>query len=286
MTISTEHFFDLETGTFSYVVCDTATKKTAIIDSVQSYDIYSARTNLDLAKDICNYVKKNNLIVEWILETHIHADHITAASYLQKMLGGKTGIGKHIRDVLSLWIPIFNTYLDTQWDGQQFDHLFEDNEIIKLGETNIKVLFTPGHTPACVSYLIEDTIFVGDTLFMPDIGTARTDFPGGSAETMYNSIQRILELPDNTKIFICHDYPPVGRSPCFLSTIKEQKEKNILIGHGTSKECYVEKRTNRDKGKPVPKLLIPSIQTNMRCGDFGNPEKNGVQYIKTPINKI
>lgn len=286
MTVQIKAFFDKETATFTYAISDTKTKKSAIIDSVLNYDQYSGRIKTKSADKVINYLKEQKLILEWILETHIHADHLTAACYIKSKMGGKTGIGSKITQVLEFWVPIFNTSKDTPLNGSQFDKLFSDNEVFQLGETAVRVLHTPGHTPACVSYLIENSLFVGDTIFMPDLGTARTDFPGGSAETMYDSIHRIFSLPDNTKIFICHDYPPEGREASYLSTVKEQKEHNILINEKMTKKHYVDIRNKRDEGKPVPKLLLASIQTNLRSGSLGNPENNGVHYIKTPLNKI
>jgi glyoxylase-like metal-dependent hydrolase (beta-lactamase superfamily II) len=235
---------------------------------------------------VIDYIKKGELSVEWILDTHIHADHITASHYLKEKLGGKIGIGAKIKDVLELWVPIFNTNADTNLDASQFDCLFEDGDVFKLGDIDIKVLHTPGHTPACSCYLIEDVIFVGDTIFMPDIGTARTDFPGGSAEALYDSAKKILSLPDKTRIFMCHDYPPEGRDFAFFTTVKEQKEKNVLLHDGISKEEYVAVRNKRDEGKAVPKLLLPSIQANLRAGTFGAPEDNNIRYIKIPVDKI
>lgn len=284
MTITIKTFFDSDTATFTHIVSDNSTNKAAIIDSVLDYDQYSGQTNTKSADQVIKYVLDNNLLVEWILDTHIHADHITAAYYLKQQLGGKTGIGLRIKEVLEFWIPIFNTAKDTNFDASQFDHLFADGEVFKLGNVDVKVIHTPGHTPACISYLIEDAIFIGDTLFMPDIGTARTDFPGGSASTMYDSVQKIFSLPAATRIFMCHDYPPESREVSCVITIGEQQEKNILLHAGVSKEEYVVVRNKRDEGKAVPKLLLPSIQANLRAGSFGAPEGNNVQYIKIPIN--
>ena len=283
MPIEIKPFFDQETATFTYVVSDKNTHKVAIIDSVLNYDQYSGQVSTHAADKVINYINDNNLISEWILETHIHADHLTAAHYIKEKMGGKTGIGAKISQVLDFWIPIFNIGMDTPLDGSQFDQLFADNDLFKLGDTTIKVLHTPGHTPACVSYLIEDAVFVGDTVFMPDLGTARTDFPGGNAASMYDSIQRIFSLPDSTKIFTCHDYPPESRKENYVSTVKEQKKDNILINETVTKENYVKIRNKRDEGKAVPKLLLPSIQTNLRVGKFPNPESNGKSYIKIPI---
>lgn len=286
MTINIKTFFDSDTATFTHVVSDPSTQKCAIIDSVLDYDQYSGRTKTKSADQVISYITEEKLSVEWILDTHIHADHITASHYLKEKLGGKIGIGAKIKDVLPLWVAIFNTHKDTNLDASQFDHLFEDGEVFKLGNIDVKVLHTPGHTPACSSYLIEDAIFVGDTIFMPDIGTARTDFPGGSAEALYNSAKKILSLPDETRIFMCHDYPPEGRDVTWITTVQQQKANNILLHDGISKEEYVAVRNKRDEGKAVPKLLLPSIQANLRAGTFGEPEDNNVRYIKIPVDKL
>lgn len=286
MTIYIKTFFDPDTATFTHVVSDPSTQKCAIIDSVLDYDQYSGRTNTKSVDQVMDYINEEKLSVEWILDTHIHADHITASHYLKEKLGGKIGIGSKIKDVLALWVPIFNTNKDTPLDASQFDHLFEDGEVFKLGNMDVKVLHTPGHTPACSSYLIEDAVFVGDTIFMPDIGTARTDFPGGSAANLYDSVKKILSLPDETRIFMCHDYPPEGRDVAWIATVKEQKQRIVLLHDGISKEQYVAVRNKRDEGKAVPKLLLPSIQANLRAGAFGEPEDNNIRYIKIPVNKI
>lgn len=286
MAVDIEIFFDTDTATFTYVVSDPKTQKCAVIDSVLGYNQYSGRTNTESVDKVIAYIHNSHLSVEWILETHIHADHITASHYLREKLGGKIGIGMNIKEVLTLWVPIFNTEKDTNLDASQFDYLFEDGDVFKIGDIEVKALHTPGHTPACLSYLIEDAVFVGDTIFMPDIGTARTDFPGGSAAMMYESIQKILSLPDDTRIFVCHDYPPEGRDAAWLTTVKEQKEKNVLIHHKVPKEEYVKVRNKRDEGKEVPQLLLPSIQANLRAGSFGSVENNQVRYIKIPVDKI
>ncbi len=281
-----QHFFDSDTATFTYVVSDPASKNCAIIDSVLDYDLYSGRTSTISADKVISYVKEQGLHVEWILETHVHADHLTAAHYLKEKLGGKIAIGKNIKEILNFWVPLFNTGHDTPLSATQFDHLFEDGEKFNIGAIEVKVIYTPGHTPACVSYLMGDAVFAGDTIFMPYVGTARTDFPGGSAQTLYDSIQKILSLPDNTRIFTCHDYPPHGQKERHVSTVAEQKKQNILVKSGTTKNEYVASRNAKDKGKSVPRLLLPSIQVNLRAGSLGEPEENGVQYIKIPLNKI
>lgn len=284
MKTNVKAFFDSATATFTYVVHDEKTRQAAVIDSVLNYDQYSGKFDTQSADEVIAYIKSNQLRLEWILETHVHADHITAASYFKEQLGGKSGIGSCIKEVLKTWVPLFNTAHDTPLDGSQFDKLFEDNEIFKIGESEVRVYHTPGHTPSCSSYLIGDAIFVGDTIFMPDVGTARTDFPGGSAANLYDSIHRILSLPDETRIFTCHDYPPQGRERASMSTVKEQKKQNILINSLISKDQYVATRNKRDIGKEVPKLLYPAIQVNLRGGGFGQPENNGVRYIKIPVS--
>lgn len=284
MSIEIKVFFHDETATLTYVVFDMKTKKAVIIDSVLNYDQYSGKVHTQSADEITVYIKKQNLKVIWILETHIHADHLTASHYLREKLGGKIGMGSEIKVVLAFWVPLFHTEQDTPVDGSQFDQLFENNETIMLGEVPIKILHTPGHTPACVSYLIEDAIFVGDTIFMPDLGTARTDFPGGSAAKLYDSVQRILSLPGETRIFVGHDYPSPERKLSYFATVKEQKAKNVLIHEKIEKNEYITLRNERDKGKVVPKLLLPALQVNMRAGWFGEAESNGLQYIKIPIN--
>lgn len=286
MAVHIQSFFDTDTATFTYVVADMPTHTAVIIDSVLNYDQFTGRTKTDSADAVIAYLKDNHLKAEWILETHIHADHLSASRYLKEKIGGKVGIGSRIKEVLQYWVPIFNTGADTPLTTAQFDHIFTDNEIVSFGNTQIKVLHTPGHTPACASYLIEDAIFVGDTVFMPDVGTARTDFPGGSAEMLYDSIQRIFSLPDETRIFTCHDYPPSGRDPQSLSTVKEQKNRNIFINSTISKDDYITKRNARDQQLAPPRLLLPSLQVNLRAGSFGNPEDNGCQYVKIPINKL
>ena len=281
-----QHFYDKDTATFTYVLSDDDTKKCAIIDSVMGYDIFSGKTSNAPADLVIDYVTKQNLKVEWILETHAHADHLTASNYIKEKLGGKIAIGENIKEVIKFWAPIFNTTKDTPLDGSQFDHLFKDGEKFAIGNLEVTTMFTPGHTPACLSYLVEDCVFVGDTIFTPKMGTARTDFPGGSAKTLYCSIQKLLSLPNETKIFVGHDYPEEGMEPQFLCTVLDQKKNNILINETVSEAQYVEVRNKRDVGKAVPKLLLPSMQVNIRAGKFGLAEDNAVKYIKIPLNKI
>lgn len=279
-------FYDSQTSTFTYVVTDTNTNKCAVIDSVLDYDQYAGRFSTESADKVIKYIRENNLENEWILETHIHADHITAAFYLKKHIGGKTAIGSEIKTVLDMWVPIFATEEDTPISGEQFDELFDDRQNFRIGELNVQVIHTPGHTPACSSYHIENAVFVGDTLFAPNMGTARADFPGGNATDLYNSIQKIYQLPDDTIMYLCHDYPLENMKETSKTTVSEQKNKNIMLNSETTQEEYVKKREARDKTLSVPKLILPSIQTNLRLGSFGTVSHNGIQYIKIPVNQI
>jgi|TARA_R110002126_G_scaffold187410_2_gene336098 glyoxylase-like metal-dependent hydrolase (beta-lactamase superfamily II) len=281
-----QHFFDQETATFTYIVSDSDTKHCAIIDPVLNYEPNTGRTSTQSADALIAYVQKHNLTVEWILETHVHADHLTASSYLKKILGGKTGVGENIKHVLDHWVPLFDTSDDTPVDGSQFDGLFADNEEFNLGKLSVRVMLTPGHTPSCVCYCIEDAVFVGDVIFMPYVGTARADFPGGSAAQLYDSIQKILALPHETRIFTCHDYPPEGKAPACLSTVGEQKKTNQMIHDAVSRADYVLARNKKDENKPLPRLLLPSIQVNLRAGWLGTPSSTGIQYIKIPLNQV
>jgi glyoxylase-like metal-dependent hydrolase (beta-lactamase superfamily II) len=284
-------FFEADTATFTYVVSDPATKICAVIDPVLNYDMASGKTATTSADEVIAYIKAQKLTVEWILETHVHADHLTAAQYVKQTLGGKIAIGEHVREVLAFWVALFNTAQDTKLDGSQFDHLFKDGEVFSIGTLKAQVIYTPGHTPACVCYhmgdvAMGDVVFVGDTIFMPYVGTARTDFPGASAATLYNSIQKLYALPDSTKLYVCHDYPKEGDEQQCSTTVAEQKRQNILVHQGVSEAEYVKTRNARDVGKAVPRLLLPSLQVNLRAGGFGTPESNGVQYIKIPVDKL
>lgn len=283
MSLQVKEFFDLDTSTYTYLIYDTNSNKAAIIDPVINYNFFSGLVSYKSADEIIDYAQQNALKVEWILETHIHADHLTAAKYLRDRLGAKIGVGSKIIDVLNYWVPFFNMDEEQIIDAHQFDVLFEDQHVIKLGALDIRVLHTPGHTPACVSYLVDDSIFVGDTIFMPDLGTARADFPGGDAATLYKSIKRILSLPGNVRIFVCHDYPPTTRQPAFLSTVAEQNANNIFINQNIGFEEFISKRNERDKTLLAPRLLYPSIQINLRAGDLGKEAKNGKKYIKIPV---
>ncbi|HXF90540.1 MAG TPA: MBL fold metallo-hydrolase [Candidatus Nitrosotenuis sp.] len=277
-------FFDPETATFSYIIHDPETKVAAIVDPVLNYDPCTGKITTTTADQLISYLDQHSLTLEWILETHIHADHLTAAHYLKEKVGGKIGIGSGIHQVLSHWVPVFNITHDTPLDGSQFDCLFEDNATFALGNLTVTVLHTPGHTPSCICYWVGDALFVGDLLLMPDIGTARADFPGGDAQTLFQSIQRIFTLPDDTRIFVCHDYPPASRPLQGHTTIAEQKEQNVLINHRISEVDFIKMRNERDRGKPVPKLMYPSLQINLRGGCLGQVENNGYHYLKIPIS--
>ncbi len=281
-----QSFFDSDTATFSYIIYDQQTSKAAIIDPVLNYDPLSGEVSTKEADILLKFLLEHGLSLEWILETHIHADHLTAAHYIREKAGGKIGIGSGIHQVLCHWVPIFNISNDTPQDGSQFDHLFADGETFSLGNLTITVLHTPGHTPSCVCYWVEDAVFVGDLIFMPDIGTARTDFPGGDARALYHSIHRLYQLPDHTRIFTCHDYPPQTRSLENQSTIAAQKLSNVLINTTIDEGEFVRKRVQRDTGKPVPRLLLPALQINLRAGSFGKPENNGIYYIKIPVHGV
>ncbi|PWE31997.1 MBL fold metallo-hydrolase [Maritimibacter sp. 55A14] len=280
-------FFDAATNTVSYVVRDPAGLACAIVDSVLDFDQASGRTDTASADAIISFVRQAGLRVEWILETHVHADHLSAAPYLQQELGGKLGIGARITVVQETFGKIFNEGTAFQRDGSQFDALFEDGDSVHIGQLRGDVMHTPGHTPACLTYVIGDAAFVGDTLFMPDFGTARCDFPGGSAEQMYASVQRILALPDATRLFTCHDYKAPGRDAyAWESTVAEQKAKNVHVGAGRSCAEFVALRESRDATLGMPRLILPSIQVNMRAGDLPEPEDNGISYLKIPINRL
>ncbi len=278
-------FFDENTNTFSYVVSDLLTQKCAIIDSVLDYDAASATTSTDHADEIINYIQENHLLVEWILETHVHADHLTASQYLKDKLGGKIAISQKIDVVQATFSTIFNFDIKHFNVHQSFDYLFEDGEYFKIGELSAYNIPTPGHTPACLSYVIGDSVFVGDTLFMPDYGTARCDFPKGSASQLYDSIQKLFELPDDTKVYLCHDYLPESRKNYqYLSNIRLQKTSNIHIHQGIQKVDFIQMREKRDESLSMPKLILPSLQINLDAGKFPKPEKNGVRYLKIPFN--
>ena len=281
-------FFDPETATWSYVVyADGHTdKRCALIDTVLDYDIHSGRTKTESADRVIDFVKKKGLEVQWVLETHIHADHLTGSAYIKEKLGGKTAISKHILKVLETWEPIFHNEADTPKSGYQFDHTFSDDESFAVGPFEARIIHTPGHTPADTSYIIGDAVFVGDSMFLPDVGTGRCDFPGGSADDSYDSSHKLLSLPEDYRMYVGHDYPPNNsRPPQCMATIGEQKRANVRVREGITKEQYVTRRNKDDHGKEVPKLLLPSIQVNLRGGTFGQAT-DGVQYVKIPVDKI
>ncbi|MFZ5616086.1 MAG: MBL fold metallo-hydrolase [Pseudomonadota bacterium] len=280
-----ETFFDEATFTASHVVSDPATRAAAIVDSVLDFDPASGRTATKHADEIIAYTKAEGLNVEWILETHVHADHLSAAPHLKKELGGKIAIGSNITIVQKTFGEIFNAEASFRRDGSQFDALFEDGARFKVGTIDAHVMHTPGHTPACIAFIIGDAVFVGDTMFMPDYGTARCDFPGGDAATLYRSIHKIFALPDNTRLFMCHDYKAPGRdSYAWESTVKEERDWNIHVGRGVLEADFVKMRTARDKTLSMPRLILPSVQINMRAGELPPPDSNGVRYLKLPLN--
>ncbi|MHA3892206.1 MBL fold metallo-hydrolase [Acinetobacter sp. GXMZU3951] len=278
-------FFEKETNTFSYVVSDPSSQQCAIIDSVLNYDAASATTNTQSADEIIAYIQKNSLSVAWILETHVHADHLTASQYLKEKVGGVVAMSEKISVVQDTFSTIY--HIDLKYDNatRSFDYLFKDGEHFSIGELDAYNIPTPGHTPACLSYMIGDAVFVGDTLFMPDYGTARCDFPKGSAEMLFDSVQKLYALDDHTRVFLCHDYLPEGRDHyVYESSIAEQKQKNIHIHSGTAKAEFVQMRHQRDATLAMPKLILPSIQINMNAGKFPEPEANGARYLKIPFN--
>jgi len=278
--------FDKATWTITYIVHQGIGSACAIIDSVLDYDPKSGRTTTTSAEKVVEYVKAHQLQVEWILETHAHADHVSAAPYLKKHLGGKIAIGDHITQVQKVFKGIFNLEAEFKQDGSQFDQLLASDEEFKVGELLGKVLFVPGHTPACVAYQFGDAVFVGDTMFMPDVGTARCDFPGGDARTLYASTRKILSLPAQTRLFMCHDYPPTDREIAFETTVAEQRAKNIHVHDGITEAQFVEMRTKRDATLEMPVLILPAVQINIRAGELPPKEANGVSYVKIPLNAL
>ncbi|WP_027244136.1 MBL fold metallo-hydrolase [Leisingera daeponensis] len=287
MTPAVKAFFDEATNTVSYVVREPEGTACAIIDSVLDFDHAAGRTSTASADAIIAWVKAEGLRVEWILESHVHADHLSAAPYLQEHLGGKIGIGDRITVVQDTFGKIFNEGTEFQRDGSQFDQLFREGDSFMIGQLRGEVLHTPGHTPACLTYVIGDAAFVGDTLFMPDFGTARCDFPGGSSADLYNSIQKILALPDETRIFVGHDYKAPGRDDyAWETTVGEQKALNVHVGQGRSIEEFVKMRDARDATLGMPRLILPSLQVNMRAGQMPEPDEQGDVFLKIPVNKI
>ena len=278
--------FDPTTWTVTYVVYDAPGSACAIIDSVLDYDPKSGRTKHTSADKVIEFVRANRLKVEWILETHAHADHLSAAPYLKEQLGGKIAIGAKITTVQKVFAGIFNLEPEFKQDGTQFDHLFAEDEVIRIGALTGRALFVPGHTPACMAYQFGDAVFVGDTMFMPDVGSARCDFPGGDARMLYASSKKILSLPPETRLFMCHDYPPNNRPIQFETTVAEQRAKNIHLHDGVTQEQFVEMRTKRDATLEMPVLILPAVQINIRAGNFPPPESNGKSYVKIPLNAL
>lgn len=279
-------FFDPPTNTISYIVKDPASNACAIVDSVMDIDYASGHITYDGADKIIEYVKDNDLKVEWLIETHVHADHLSAAPYIQQHVGGKLGIGENIIVVQDTFGKIFNEGTEFQRDGSQFDALFKDGDSYKIGNMTANAMHTPGHTPACMTHVVGNAAFVGDTLFMPDGGSARADFPGGDARTLYHSIQRVLSLPGETRLFMCHDYGPNGRDIQWETTVEDEKEHNIHVGHGKTEDEFVAMREARDATLAMPKLIIPSLQVNMRGGNLPPKDKDGKTYLKVPVNTL
>jgi len=287
MSIPTgQAFFDEATFTVTYVVSDPATGRAAVIDPVLDFDPASGRTAAASVDRVVAYVREQELVVDWILETHVHADHLSGAPAIREALGGKAAIGANVVMVQATFKGIFNLH-DLATDGSQFDLLFSEGSTFKVGDIDARVIATPGHTPACVTYVIGNAAFVGDTLFMPDFGTARTDFPGGDARMLYDSIQKILALPGDTRLFMCHDYKAPGRDEfAWETTVTEQRERNIHINKNVSAEEFVAMRNERDSALGMPRLILPSLQVNLRAGELPDPEDNGVRYLKLPLNQV
>ncbi|PPE67490.1 MBL fold metallo-hydrolase [Caldimonas caldifontis] len=286
MNPNVQAFFDPATWTVSYVVYDRPGGHAAVVDSVLDYDPKSGRTRTTSADRLIDFVRAQNLTVQWILETHAHADHLSAAPYLRRELGGRIAIGAAITKVQDVFKRVFHLEPEFRTDGAQFDQLLSDGETFRIGELEAKAMSVPGHTPACMAYQVGDAVFVGDTLFMPDVGTARCDFPGGDAHALYRSVRKLLSLPPATRLFMCHDYPPDGRKPAWESTVADQRAHNIHIHDGVSEEAFVEMRTKRDATLEMPTLILPSVQVNIRAGEMPPPEANGVSYLKIPVNAL
>ncbi len=279
-------FFDDDSNTITYVVKDPTSDACGVVDSVLDFDYAAGSISYESADEIIAYIKKNGLKLEWLIETHVHADHLSAAPYIQEALGGKIGVGANITVVQDVFGKVFNEGTRFERDGSQFDALFEDGDSYKIGNMVVEVLHTPGHTPACMTHVAGNAAFVGDTLFMPDSGSARADFPGGDAATLYDSIQKVLSLPDDTRLFMCHDYGPNGRDIQWETSVADERAHNIHVGAGKTREDFIKFRTERDAQLGMPRLIIPSIQVNMRAGHFPEPDDNGMVYLKTPINAL
>ncbi|MDO8908303.1 MAG: MBL fold metallo-hydrolase [Pseudohongiella sp.] len=281
-----EAFLDKDSETFSYVVYDQEGGRAAVIDPVLDYDPKSGRTRTDGAQRLVDFVRAHKLTVDWVLETHAHADHLSAAPFIRDQLGGRIAIGDKIVEVQKIFREVFNLEKQFLTDGSQFDKLFAEGETFNVGELDAEVIYTPGHTPADMSWRIGDAVFVGDTLFMPDVGTARCDFPGGNAHTLYHSIQRLLGMDDSTRLFMCHDYPDGRRDHQYVTTVADQKKHNIHVHDGVSEEDFVTMRQARDRSLAMPRLILPSIQLNVRAGQMPPAEDNGTVYFKIPVNRL
>lgn len=279
-------FFDEGTNTLSYVVKDPASSACAVVDSVMEIDYAAGRLSCEGADRIVDYIRRHELRLEWLIETHVHADHLSAAPYIQELLGGELGIGEHIVNVQETFGEIFNAGSEFQRDGSQFDRLFADGDSYVIGQMACHAMHTPGHTPACMVHVMGDAAFVGDTLFMPDGGTARADFPGGDARTLYRSIQQVLSLPDGVRLFMCHDYMPGGRAVEFETTVGDERRDNIHVGGGVTEDDFVAMREARDATLDMPRLILPSLQVNMRAGHLPPGEDNGTVYLKLPVNVL
>jgi len=279
-------FFDPATNTVTYVVKDPGSQSCAVIDSVMDIDYAAGRITFEHADEVIEYIASNNLSLEWIIETHVHADHLSAAPYIQQKLGGKIGIGSHIITVQDTFGKVFNEATEFQRDGSQFDRLFEDSDTYRIGEMHAFAIHTPGHTPACMTHVIGDAAFVGDTLFMPDSGSARADFPGGDAGQLYDSIQKILALPDSMRLFMCHDYGAENRDIQWETSVAEEKANNVHVGNGKSREEFIKLRNERDATLAMPKLIIPSLQVNMRAGQLPHADETGKTFLKVPVNEL
>lgn len=285
VTPEVQAFFDEATNTISYLIKDPTSNSCALVDTVMDIDYAAGRITFDHADELIRQIETQDLKLEWIIETHVHADHLSAAPYIQQKLGGKIGVGSKITVVQDTFGKVFNEGTEFQRDGSQFDALFDDGDTYMVGNMRSFAMYTPGHTPACMVHVMGDAAFVGDTLFMPDGGSARCDFPGGSAEELYDSIQKVLALPDETRLFMCHDYGPNGRVIVWETTVAEQKEANIHVGQGKTKEDFVKFRTERDAQLAMPKLIIPSLQVNMRAGEIPT-DKDGNPMLKVPVNGL
>ncbi len=288
MQAKIKHFYHRPTWTYSYVVSDPETLQCAVIDSALDFNYDTGKISTQAADDIALYIEEEGLTVEWLLETHAHADHLSGAHYLKGKLGGKIAIGEYIREIQQVFKEVFNLEKHFPVDGSQFDHLFSDGELFSIGNIKAKALHTPGHTPACISYLMGGVVFVGDTIFMPDAGSARCDFPGGDARTLFRSVKKLLALPEQTKLYMCHDYAPeeavVG--PRWVTSVAEERAHNKHVHDGISEEKFIEMRTARDQVLAMPKLILPSIQINIRAGALPPKEDNGIRYLKLPLNQF